>query len=323
MRASSGLGRRTETSLASENVTCGLGVCPACARPAATLSGIAGSALRPCPACGTLFVPDLPSEADLTAYYNSTYAVVPGEVSIERTHAWTELIRHAEQHVDPGQALEVGASSGHFLRLLEGRGWHASGVELDARAREVHVRRSPAIPMYDGIEAARGAGWESLDLVVALHTIEHVRAPRAFLDNARGLLRQGGVLMLTTPNGGSIVRGLVGSRWEWWTPPAHLAIFTPAGLTLALRDCGFEVLEVRTRRGDANGTASNLVLGPLRALKRRLHGTQRQAISERSAGRRLSSVIDSICDPLTAPVRKRAYASLLGPELIVIARAIR
>ena len=286
------------------------------------MAGIAGSGLRPCAACGTLFVADLPSEADLTAYYNSTYAVAPGGLSIGRTGAWTELIRLVEQHVDPGQALEVGASSGHFLRLLEDRGWHASGIELDARAREVHARRSPAIPMYDALDAARDAGWEALDLVVALHTIEHLRAPRAFLDTARGLLRQGGVLMLTTPNGGSIVRWLAGPRWEWWTPPAHLTIFTPAGLLLALRDCGFEVLEVRTRRGDANGTAANLVLAPLRALKRRLRGTQRQAISERSTGRRLSAVIDTICDPPSASLRRRAYASLLGPELIVIARAV-
>jgi SAM-dependent methyltransferase len=274
-------------------------------------------------ACGTLFVADPPSEADLTAYYNSAYAVTSGEVSVERFDAWTDLIRLAEQHVDPGQALEVGASGGHFLRLLERQGWHASGVELDARAREAHARRSPAIPMYESLDAARDAGSEALDLVIALHTIEHLRAPRAFLDSVRDLLRQGGVLMLTTPNGGSVVRWLAGSRWEWWTPPAHLALFTPAGLSLALRDCGFEVLEVRTRRGDANGTASNLVLAPLRALKRRMRGTQRQAISERSTGRRLSSVIDTICDPPTAALRRRAYASLLGPELIVIARAVR
>ena len=38
-----------------------------------------------CPACGTLFVADVPSEADLAAYYNSAYAVVPGEISEARS----------------------------------------------------------------------------------------------------------------------------------------------------------------------------------------------------------------------------------------------
>lgn len=322
MRVSLRAGGRTETSLAGENITHGLGVCPACACPAEPLVGIPGSALRPCVACGTLFVADVPTEADLAAYYNSAYAVVPGEISEARSAAWGDLITYAERYVERGRALEVGSSSGHFLRLLEGRGWRAAGVELDDRAREVHARRSPSIPAYAGLVDAREGGWDGLDLMVALHTIEHLRDPRGFLRLAHERLRDGGVLMLTTPNGGSIVRWLAGPQWEWWTPPAHLSLFTAAGLMLALRDCGFEVLEVRTRRGDANGTASNVALGPLRAMKRRTRGTERQAISERSAGRRLSGIIDGVFDPLTGPLRRRAYASLLGPELIVIARTV-
>lgn len=313
---------RTEAPLTSDHVSPARGACPACACTVLIAAEVPGVALRPCPACGTLFVVDVPSEADLAAYYNSAYAVVPGEIGAARSAAWSDLIGYAERYVERGRALEVGSSSGHFLRLLEARGWRPAGVELDARAREVHAQRSPTIPAHAGLDEARAGGWDALDLIVALHTIEHLRDPRGFLRMAKERLRDGGVLMLTTPNGGSIVRWLAGPRWEWWTPPAHLALFTPAGLMLALRDSGFEVLEVRTRRGDANGTASNVILGPLRALKRRTRGTERQAISERSAGRRLSGIIDAVFDPLTASLRKRAYAALLGPELIVIARAV-
>jgi hypothetical protein len=54
------------------------------------------------------------------------------------------------------------------------------------------------------------------------------------------------------PNIESFGARVAGQWWPWMCPPAHLWFFSSATLPRLLRDCGFEVNEVKTLRGDGN-----------------------------------------------------------------------
>ena len=92
------------------------------------------------------------------------------------------------------------------------------------------------------------AGFElgSFDVVTMFEVIEHLRDPAGVLRVVWRLLRDGGLLYLTTPNYDSLSRYLLGSSWRIILPREHLFYFTAASLGPLLRMSGYEVRSCRT-----------------------------------------------------------------------------
>ena len=294
--------------------------CPGCLL---SLEAMAGPLrMETCPSCRTVSAWPLPTLEELAAYYNSDYSVVDAGLTPRARRAWVPLLEEAERRVRGRRGLELGSSNGAFLRLASERGWEMAGVELDGRARQQHRHRSPHIPAWETLAEAASAGATMLDAVWILHTVEHLPGPEETLRDVLAMLAPGGVLAVTTPNGACLQRRMLGPLWEWWSPPGHLALLSPAGARLMLERAGFEVLFLTTRRGDSAGAAANALLAPARWWKRRRSGNQ-QTSSARSPTRRIADLLNLGYDPVSLPLRLLAYRRLLGPELLVVARRPR
>ena len=93
--------------------------------------------------------------------------------------------------------------------------------------------------------AVRALGLEPADVVVAGEVIEHVTSPGALLDSLRLLCRDGGRLIVTTPNAAGIVNSLaVLLRGVELNHPDHVVMFTPRTLGEMLRRRGWRATEV-------------------------------------------------------------------------------
>ena len=296
--------------------------CPGCAVPISVKRAASRELrMRACRSCGTLSAWPVPSEEELGAYYNSDYSVSDAGLTRRRRGNWTPLLETAERGAGARNGLEVGSSTGAFLRLAVERGWSMAGVELDARARRQHAETSPDIPVYPTVEAARNAGVGGADAAWVLHTIEHLPDPEAVLRELSGLLAPGALIVATTPNGASLECRILGPLWEWWTPPAHLTLFSPGGARLLFERAGLEIVSIETRRGDSSGMAANVALAPARLLKRSVAGRERQRSSVAAWSQRMAQALNVAYDPPSKPIRAALYRShLLGPELVVVAR---
>jgi SAM-dependent methyltransferase len=210
-----------------------------------------GYPVHRCTGCALEFVTPIPSATELAAYYDQGYAVpLERYAAAEQRNAAriAELERWCPAR---GRLLELGASYGHSLAAARQRGWDVVGVELSPTAAK-HARTHFGLTVFNCDLADAPLAEQSFDAVIMWHVLEHVRNPKSHLLQLAALLKPGGVLGLRVPNIESFGARLAGQWWPWMCPPAHLWFFSRATLPRLLADCGFEVQEVATLRGDGN-----------------------------------------------------------------------
>jgi len=286
-----------------------------------------------CHHCNFVNVAPVPQEAVLKDYYAKSYAV--DRMAYQRStkkHAARD-IRFLEQYEVPGRMLEIGSSWGFFLDAARRRGWHVKGIELSDAAAN-WARKHLELDVTCGtVEASLLPG--QYDVVVAWHVIEHVPDLIGFLKTVREVLRPGGLFAVRTPNIASVPAKINGWAWQWVGAPAHLSLFSPRSLGLALEKNGFFVRHISTRRGDAHNPifetlrCASLRLGIHRQIKKFLRlgpkdDVTTQNLHSRVIGRRsrmlwqLSKIFDAAAFPLY-PVEKCINFMNGGPELFVVA----
>jgi len=100
------------------------------------------------------------------------------------------------------RVLDLGSGEGYGTALLASVAREALGVDLAPEA-VYHARRTYRRPnlhflygdIYDlGLEDA------SFDLVCSLQVVEHLHRPERFMEEARRVLKPGGLCVITTPN---------------------------------------------------------------------------------------------------------------------------
>lgn len=92
--------------------------------------------------------------------------------------------------------LELGCGQGLILQELSG----LARVGVEISDDEAAIARTKALDVRVGHAGRYDAG-RTFDAVIASEVIEHMIEPQSLLANAARHLRQGGLLILTTPNG--------------------------------------------------------------------------------------------------------------------------
>lgn len=137
--------------------------------------------------------------------------------------------------------LDVGAATGFFVALAKEEGFDAHGIEISEHAAA--KARGKGLDVKTGtLSDVSGV----FDCVTMLDVIEHVPDPRSELMNAAALLRKDGLLVINTPDSGSLVAQLLGKRWHLIVPPEHLYYFNRHAMKTLLEEVGFTVILERT-----------------------------------------------------------------------------
>ena len=151
---------------------------------------------------------------------------------------------------DGSRVLDVGCSSGYLARPLVERGCTVVGIELDESAAEAAREVCEEVLVGDAETMELPFPPASFDVVLCGDLIEHLREPQAFLERVRPLLRDGGRLVLTTPNvaNWSIRAGLLVGRWRYTDrgilDRTHAHLFTRKTLVETLSAAGYRVVEL-------------------------------------------------------------------------------
>jgi 2-polyprenyl-3-methyl-5-hydroxy-6-metoxy-1,4-benzoquinol methylase len=182
-----------------------------------------------------------------------------------------------QREVPAGRLLEVGCGRGDFLRVAA-RHFDVSGVEPNPELAE---DAAGAGPIHRGLvpDAPAGDAWADFDVVASFHVIEHVNSPREFVKAIGARLKPGGLLVLETPDIGSVPFRVFGSRWREFIPE-HYYFFDRTTLGRLLEDNGFRIRQMTHVGKHASiGLMLNRLSRRIRFLRRacgiRLPGTVR------------------------------------------------
>jgi 2-polyprenyl-3-methyl-5-hydroxy-6-metoxy-1,4-benzoquinol methylase len=189
----------------------------------------------------------MPSAADKSSNrpdYGAHYAAVNnlGDATYASTAAWYGRLLEAILPTIPRSAsiLDVGCGAGLLVHALRQAGFtNVAGV--DPTVSLVQVAAGRGLPCRqvpeDFVEQAGGGPDGEHDVIFLLDVLEHIPVDRqlAFLRGLRRLLRPGGRLVLSVPNGSSTVA----ARWRYidWT---HTSAFTEHSLRYVLLSTGFD-----------------------------------------------------------------------------------
>jgi 2-polyprenyl-3-methyl-5-hydroxy-6-metoxy-1,4-benzoquinol methylase len=109
-------------------------------------------------------------------------------------------------YLKPGmEVLDFGCGQGAFSQRLIDAGMNVDGCDIDIVQIKADVRKKIRLdlnkPVSDSITG-------KYDMVIALEIIEHLQNPWKYLEDCRSILKNDGILVLTTPNISSFVSRL-------------------------------------------------------------------------------------------------------------------
>lgn len=218
--------------------------CPACGSGEAERAGEKDKfPMMRCRACGTLYVAQLPAASDTEdydSYYSEDNLAVPDFIN----RRLDEIIAGFSSYKRGGRLLDVGCGAGTFMQAARRSGWEAVGVEVSATAAEHN--RAEGFEVFNGELAEARYPEGHFDVVVLSEVLEHVSEPREMLREVLRVMRPGGLLWATTPNGQGFSARALGLKWSAVSPPEHLHLFSRGAVESLLTEVGFARARVVT-----------------------------------------------------------------------------
>ncbi|MFP4509654.1 MAG: class I SAM-dependent methyltransferase [Spirochaetaceae bacterium] len=150
---------------------------------------------------------------------------------------------------DGGVLLDIGCAYGPFLSAANAQGYTCVGMDIFEGATS-YVRETLGISAFTGraTELSRSSAHElrdGADVITMWYVIEHIDRLDRMFEGVLDLLKQGGVLAFSTPNG----HGVSGRRdmrsFLERSPEDHRTIWTPKSARRYLKNLGFTAIQIR------------------------------------------------------------------------------
>ena len=140
-----------------------------------------------------------------------------------------------------GRVLDFGCGTGYLLKRLSAQ-FDTVGYDAAPFARTRARSNAPDAVILEEWESQPPA---SFDIVVALHTLEHLRRPLPTLQQLAAKLVAGGILFVVVPNPGGLGRRLKGRRWFAYRDATHVSLLSRGEWVTLVRKAGLDVVSVR------------------------------------------------------------------------------
>jgi len=158
------------------------------------------------------------------------------------TKTFLKRLAMIEKHVKKGRLLDVGCATGFFLNSARENGWSVEGVEVSDFAADF-ARKKFDLQIYVGDIEKINLPKNRYDLITMWDVIEHIVNPIKVLKHLRASLTDNGILVMTTPDEGSIPARITKHKWVGYKlSDEHLAYFSKKTMINLLEQTGFSMI---------------------------------------------------------------------------------
>ena len=195
-----------------------------------------------CGSCGFIFSKQIPTKKELSDHYDgygrNDYL---SPLTIKR---YNELLDQFEKYRKTNKIIDVGCGIGYFLEVAKERGWEVYGTEYTDDA--VEICKKKGIDIQLGILNSDNYGDGEFDVITSFEVLEHINNPREEISNFYHILREGGLVYLTTPNFNSLLRYRLKAAYNVIGYPEHLSYYTPRTLKKVFKNVGFKPIKIQS-----------------------------------------------------------------------------
>jgi 2-polyprenyl-3-methyl-5-hydroxy-6-metoxy-1,4-benzoquinol methylase len=230
--------------------------CPLCQSPSFNTVFIKFDlAIVRCRACGFMYTNPRLAESEVNLRYGQEYffgeylpifQAGPASFSLEVAKNHYRLYLDLLAALDsPGKRLlDVGCGAGFFLKAAASSGWEVSGTEISEAAAD-YARTVTGVRVFRGKLEELHLPAKEYDVVTMLDLLEHLFEPLTTLREVRRVMKDGAVLIISTPDIQSLSRCFLGQAWAVLSPAEHQSYFSAKTLRRALGQAGFRPLAVK------------------------------------------------------------------------------
>ena len=204
-----------------------------------------------CASCGFMYANPRPKQEILDERYQHMSDI---DFNLNGQQARVRMFEHlidrlVERHPQPGRILDVGCFTGTLLEVARSRGWDPWGVEIN-KVASTYAREELGMHVFTSLLLDAKFEPAFFDAVAMTDVAEHVLDPLETFEEIHRILRPGGMLVMTVPNGrvqlpkehlkrtlkkgpGVVIGGL-----------GHVNHFSPSSVRALLRRIGFDDVRV-------------------------------------------------------------------------------
>lgn len=182
---------------------------------------------------------DDPSSTMTTQTFDAKY-YEGAHIAGDRTALWwyARVVRRLRPQ--GGRLLDFGCGTGHLLKRLSAH-FEAFGYDAAPYARSQCRTTAPDAVILEEWESLPA---ESVDIIVSLHTLEHLPRPLPTVERLASTLVSGGIFFFVVPNPGGLGHRLKGRAWFAYRDPTHRSLLSRGEWMMLIRKAGLEVVGV-------------------------------------------------------------------------------
>jgi 2-polyprenyl-3-methyl-5-hydroxy-6-metoxy-1,4-benzoquinol methylase len=212
---------------------------------------VGSSQLFGCRDCKGEFLSPQPSDLILRDLYSSDYYRSWGisdnpknnEVATMKKLTGRRQLKNIANYQNGGKILDVGCALGYFLELAAESNYIPYGVELSEFSSSIAKKKFGKQSIFNGELEKCDFPLNEFNVITMFDLLEHAREPLQVLLKAKQLLKQEGIISITTPDVLSPLRFIMRKRWIHYKPE-HLFYFSKQSLTILAEKADLKIGEM-------------------------------------------------------------------------------
>jgi SAM-dependent methyltransferase len=202
------------------------------------------SELRKCTKCSLVFIWPPPPVEKINKNYqdHGVYYLNQDKIEIAFASSYSDRLKRIKPYRFYNRILDVGCSTGAFLKAAKINGWNTWGVEISKLAAD-YAKDKENLNVFCGSLAEAHFQDNFFDIVNIWAVLEHVPDPLEMVSESRRILRKGGGLVINVPNFESLPIKLIGKKYRY-IQKEHLFYFSKKSIKEMFKKTQFKIVDI-------------------------------------------------------------------------------